>query len=74
MPAQVIFRAVRVQRDLGAIEDEEQLLLTAMQAGEQAIEGDEAGRAPEDPLEARPQRRPALGARIGLRQDSRQQV
>ena len=42
--ANVVLRAVRVQRDLGLVEDPEEFGFVAPQALEQTVERDEAGR------------------------------
>ena len=46
--ADVILRAVGVQRDLGAVEDAQEFLFIGVQALEQLIQGGEAGAAAED--------------------------
>ena len=48
MAADVILRAVGVEWDLGAIENPQEVGLAGVEAGQQAIEGNEAGAAPED--------------------------
>ena len=53
--ADVIFRSIGVQRDLGPVEHHQQFGLVGVQPREQAVEGDEAGVALEDAIEARPQ-------------------
>ena len=52
LAADVVLRAVGVQRDLRAVEHHQQLGLVGVQPGEQAVEGGEAGAAPEDAVEA----------------------
>src|SRR5215207_9151283 len=52
LAADVVLRTVGVQRDFGPIEHHEQLALVGMEASEQAVEGDEAGAAREDAIEA----------------------
>ena len=61
LAADVIFRSVGVQRDLRAIEDEEQFGLVGVEAGEQAAEGEEFGAALENAIETGTQGGPALG-------------
>jgi hypothetical protein len=41
-----------MERDLGPVEEQEQLVLAGMKTRQQAIEGDEPGPALEDALEA----------------------
>ena len=53
--ADVVLRTVGVQRALGPIEDNQQFGLVGVQPLEQAVEGNKAGCALEDPIEARPQ-------------------
>ena len=55
LAADVVFRAVGVQRDLGVVEHHQQLGLVGVQPLKQAVEGGEAGTAPEDAVEARAQ-------------------
>ena len=49
----VVFGAVGVQRDIGPFEHPEQFGLVGAQAGEQTVEGGEAGLAAEDAIEPR---------------------
>jgi hypothetical protein len=62
----VIFGAVGVERDRRAVEPLEKFGLVGMQSGEQPVEGDEAGSAPEDAVEASAQGGPALRRRFAL--------
>jgi hypothetical protein len=55
-----------MERDLGAVEDQQQLLFAIVQTGKQAVEGDEPGPAPEDPIEASAQLGSSLAARVAL--------
>ena len=54
--ADVVLRAVGVQRDLGALEYTQQLGLAPMQPGEKPVQGCVIGLAPEDAVKARSQR------------------
>ena len=51
LAADVVFRAVGVQRDFGPIEHLEQFSLVDMEPSEQTVESDEAGAAREDAIE-----------------------
>ena len=51
LAADIVFRAVGVERDLGAVEHHQQLGFVGVQACQQSIESDEAGAAQEDPVE-----------------------
>jgi hypothetical protein len=51
LAADVVLRSVGVERDLGPVVDEEQFGLVGVKSGEQAVEGDEIGAAPEDAVE-----------------------
>src|SRR5712691_8521792 len=62
----VAFGSVGVKGDLRAVEDEEQLGLVGMETSEQAVEGDKAGAALEDTVEAGAQRRLAPRRWVGL--------
>ena len=55
LAADVVFRAVGVQRDFRVIEHHQQLGLVGVQPLQQAVEGDEAGAPLKDAIEARPQ-------------------
>ena len=55
LAADVVLRAVGVQRDLRVIEHHQQLGLVGVQPLQQAVEGGEAGAPLEDAVEARPQ-------------------
>ena len=55
LAADVVLRAVGVQRDFGPIEHHQQFGLVGVQPREQTVEGDEAGLAREDAVEPRPQ-------------------
>ena len=57
----VIFRPIGVKRDLGPIEDAQQIVLLPVQAGKLPIEHDVAGLGGEDPVEPRPQHAGSLG-------------
>jgi hypothetical protein len=50
--ADIVLRTVGMERDLGPVEEQEQLVLAGMKTRQQAIEGDEPGPALEDALEA----------------------
>ena len=52
LAADVVLRAVGVERDFGPVEHHQQFGLVGVQPGEQAVEGDEAGPALEDAVEA----------------------
>ena len=41
-----------MERDLGAVENQQQLGLAGVQTGQQTVEGDETGATPEDAIEA----------------------
>src|SRR4051812_48913841 len=60
--ADVVLRAVGVQRDLGVVQHLQQLRLVGVQALEQAVELDEAGAALENTVEAGAQLGPATPA------------
>ncbi len=60
LAADVVFRAVGVERDLRAIEHHQQFRLVGVQPSEQAVEGGKAGAAFEDAIKA--------GAQGGLAQ------
>ena len=71
--ADVVLRAVGVQRDLRAVEHAQQLRLVGVQAVEQSVEHDEAGAALEDAVEAGAQLGPAaptgltaVGLQVGV--------
>ena len=71
--ADVVLRSVGVQRDLGSVEDHQQLGLVGVEPHEQTVEGDEAGHAREDAIEPRAQRSlsplgrmAAVGLEIGI--------
>ena len=66
MATDVVLRAGGVARDLGPVEDQEQLLLARVEAGQQTVEGDEPGPAAEDPIEAGAQLGCSLAARVAL--------
>ncbi len=53
LAADVVFRAVGVERHRRTIEGDQQLGLVGMQPGQQAVQGYKAGRGGENPLEAR---------------------
>ena len=55
LAADVVLRAVGVQRNFRVIEHHQQFGLVGMQPLQQAIEGGETGGAQEDAVEARPQ-------------------
>ena len=55
-----------MERDLGAVEDQQQLLCAIVKTGQRAVEGDEPGPAPEDPIEAGAPLGSALAARVAL--------
>jgi hypothetical protein len=55
LTADVIFRSVGVERDLGAVEHHEQLGFLFVEAFEQAVERDESGLEREDAIEPRQQ-------------------
>src|SRR6202043_3996390 len=61
LAADIVLGSVGVQRDLRAVEDEEQFGLVGVKSGEQAIEGNETGAPLEDAVEAGTQCDPALG-------------
>ena len=62
--ADVVFRGVRVERDMGMVEDAQEIVLKAKEAPEQAVESGVAGSgAVEDAVELRPQAFGFLGAR-----------
>ena len=56
LTADVVLRAIGVERDLRAFQHHQQLGLVGMQPRQQAIQRDEAGAAAEDPVEPRAQR------------------
>ena len=53
LAADIVLGAVGVQRDLWAVEDEEEFGLIGVEASEQAVEGDEIGAALKNAVEAR---------------------
>src|SRR3954447_134703 len=59
-------RAVGVQRDLGPVEHEQQLVLVGVGPGDGLVELGKAGDPGEDPIEALLQRRSADGCRVVL--------
>lgn len=65
LAADVVLRAIGVQRDLWPIKHHQQLRLVGVQPREQSIQGGETRTPPEDALEASPQLRPAAGCGIG---------
>jgi hypothetical protein len=64
LTADVVFRSIGVQRNLGPIEHHEQLTLVGVKPCEQTVEGNESGLACEDAIEAGAQGSPALLIRI----------
>ena len=65
LAADIVLRSVGVQWDFGPIEHHEQLALVgSMEPSEQTVEGDEAGLAREDAIEACPQSDLALLGRM----------
>lgn len=73
LAADVVFRAVGVKRDIGLVEDHQQFRLVGVEAGEQPVEGGEAGLAFEDAVEAgtqgglsRRRRIVAIGLEVGV--------
>src|SRR5216684_4250490 len=52
LAADIVLGSVGVQRDLRAVEDEEEFRFVGMEAGEQTIEGDEVCASLEDAVEA----------------------
>src|SRR5205085_5376895 len=64
LAADVVFGAVGVKRDLGAVEHHQQFGFIGVQPGEQSIEGGKAGLALEKSVEAGAQRGLAFGCRI----------
>ena len=55
--ADVVLRAIGVQRDLGMLKNTQQFVLAPVQPSKEPVEGDVVGLSPEDAVEARPQRR-----------------
>ena len=55
-----------MQRDVGPVEDKQQLVLVGVGPGDGLVEFGEAGDPGEDPIEACPQGRPADGGRVIL--------
>jgi hypothetical protein len=53
LAADIVLGVVGVQRDLWAVEDEEEFGLIGVEASEQAVEGGEIGAALENAVEAR---------------------
>ena len=73
LAADVVLRAVGVQRDLWVVEHLQQLGLVGVQPPQQAVEGSKAGDAHKDAVEARPQfvaptrgRRGPVGLEVGI--------
>src|SRR5512134_2898276 len=67
--AQILFRAVRVQRHLWPVQHQQQLLLVRVKSLEQAVEAGKTGAPAEDPVEPCPQRHslvPIRRAPVGL--------
>ena len=64
LTADVVLRTVGVERDFGSLEHHQQLGLVGVEASEQPVEGDEAGAAREDAVEASPQGGLALLGRM----------
>src|SRR5262249_32616267 len=60
LAADIVLRAVGMQRNFGAVEHHEQFAFVGVQAREQTVEGDESGLAGEDAIEARPKGSTAL--------------
>jgi len=54
LAADVVFRSIGMEGDLGAIERHQQLALVGMEPFEQTVEDDEAGATREDTVEPRP--------------------
>ncbi len=52
LTADVVLRAVGVEGDLGAVEDDQQLLLVGLETGQQAVQGGVAGAGRKERLEA----------------------
>src|SRR3954454_11383427 len=66
LTADVVFRAVGVQGDFGAVEHHQQLELVGVQPLEQSIKYGKAGAAAEDAIKTRSQLAPPAGRRVEL--------
>src|SRR5690242_13580065 len=66
LTADVVLRAVGVQRDLRPVQHHQQLSLVGMQPGQQAVQGREAGATKKNAIEAGTQSDGAMSGRVEL--------